>query len=57
MRNIAKLIKDKKDNIFLKVYDKTMKHPSYFPIHPIGEKRKIVETEISDVFSVNLKEE
>jgi len=57
MRNIAKIVKDKKDKIYLKVYDKTMKESFYFLICSIGIEIEEKLKELSDAFSINLKEE
>jgi len=55
MRNLAKIIKDKDNDVYLKVYDEKVKVLAYFKIEEFNTDPEGKLEELSDVFSINLQ--
>ena len=55
MRNIAKVVRDKNNYVYLKVYDERVKVLAYFRIEGWNTDPEGKITELSDVFSMDLK--
>ena len=55
MRNLAKIIKDKNNELYLKVYDEKVKVLAYFKIEEFNTDPEGKIEELSDVFSIDLK--
>ena len=55
MRSLAKVVKDKNNEIYLKVYDKKIKVLAYFKIEPFNTDPEGKIEELSDVFSIDLQ--
>ena len=55
MSNLAKIIKDKNNEIYLKVYDKKAKVLAYFKIEEFNIEPKGETKELSKAFNINLK--
>jgi hypothetical protein len=57
MRNLAKIVKDKNNAVYLKVYDKNVKVLAYFKIEEYNTDPEGKVEELSDVFSIDLSGE
>ena len=56
MRQITKIVRDKNNDVYLKVYDRNMKGFVCFQILPFGDSPEGELTDLSDTFSINLNE-
>jgi hypothetical protein len=55
MRTLAKVVKDKNNDIYLKVYDNKVKVLAFFKIICYNDKPVGKIIDLSDVFSIDLK--